>query len=85
MKWISVRKALPEEWEYVLVCTTSEDKNPLTKRSIFIAHRRKGWGKKIRWWPVHGVKFRYVRITHWMPLPEFPKSRNNNAINRQDS
>lgn len=57
--WISVTEAIPEDQEEVLVCTLAKNGT----RNI-----DKGY-----WAIDHFIHRGCAQVTHWMPLPKFPK------------
>ena len=61
MKWIFVRKKLPQDGERVLVYGYMND-------YIHIAVRRKN-----KWYSTWDNVTEIVYVSHWMPLPEAPK------------
>lgn len=62
MNWISVKEKLPDEWVSVLGFMPDEEPFP-TVREVFFTD-----GKFL----CAGL-LSYVKVTHWMPLPEPPK------------
>lgn len=75
-RWISVKKALPEQkinqntldFEYVLCATTFGDVRP------YKYGRRIGQGDAHFW---NGAGYVDAYITHWMPLPKPPQEVND--------
>lgn len=65
-KWISVSERLPENRDYVLVCTKNKFYGT---RNISKAYFGDG-----KW---YGQGGRWTNVTHWMPLPEPPKEDSN--------
>lgn len=66
-EWISVDKALPEDYEPVLICIPSQSPMPTV---------REGYRANGVWMcqSLFGLlEPRYDTVTHWMPMPEAPK------------
>ena len=64
-KWIPVSERLPEERKFVLVYGEYLHNNIFDGGQMAVSRRIDG-----NYWSGFG---RTERITHWMPLPEFPK------------
>lgn len=58
-KWVSVEEGLPENDNWVLVCTTAKVNN-ISKAKYDLGHWRGSGGH-------------WNNVTHWMPLPKPPK------------
>ena len=58
-EWISVNDRLPEEEGLYLVAVVND-------------HERRY--SKTAWYHGHGNWFLHQKVTHWMPLPDAPKS-----------
>lgn len=70
-EWISVKDELPVDNSYVLVRTYYEIIN---HTDIWIA-RKDSFQTKIKWWKKgSGYITSLTPVTHWMPLPDEPKS-----------
>lgn len=69
MNWIDVNESLPEDYEEVLYFAVNEMGN----KEILTGHREKGiWTHCCLFYCT--VKLNcLVKVTHWMPLPEYPK------------
>lgn len=73
-EWISVKDSLPDEFTDILALCTNLSKGPgFDKDEVYCAIDR-----FCKWSDSHAPSFRTDRfydakITHWMPLPEFPK------------
>lgn len=63
--WISVDDRVPRENENVLVCDQWETMHKTQNKDILVAYISKSL------WQSDTV---FVKITHWMPLPNFPKN-----------
>ena len=66
MEWISVKDGLPEKSKNVLVFAVS----PCAKTAEIAIDRLEEGENKPVWMFTHG----WYTVTHWMPLPEPPKS-----------
>ena len=79
MEWISTRRRLPKFSQTVLICYKPERDTRIIstgfcQRAIWAEGKRKGqYTGKPFWCETYG-RIR-ISVTHWMPFPEFPKSR----------
>ena len=64
MKWIAVKKQLPANEVNVLVLTDGDD-DELGRGVTIARHTEKGWYRP----------WKLIKVTHWMPLPEPPISK----------
>lgn len=74
MKWISVKKQLPDIDQRVLFYDFSESENAITADyAIIIGYLSKDEKNILKW---HKETEGYCLPTHWMPLPESPQQEN---------
>jgi len=68
MEWISVEDSLPEN-DYWILLWVENLNNSLWKEYRIGSHESK------RFYATTGIDYTTERITHWMPLPEPPKTK----------
>lgn len=83
MSWISVEERLPPDYEEVLYFAVTN--NGWTKE-IMTGHREEGiWTHCCCFYPTIRLND-LVMVTHWMPLPDYPKNNraNEDVQNERD-
>jgi len=69
MKWISVEANLPPDYEEVLYFAI----NDIGTKEIMTGHREKGiWTHCCCFYSTMRLND-LIQVTHWMPLPDYPK------------
>lgn len=71
MEWISVKDKLPENGQRVIAFCSS------TKKTFVALFESNSDYKSVYWWHEGARNALYCvvsKVTHWMPLPEPPKS-----------
>ncbi len=74
-EWISVDEKLPEEWEEVLAWDGENVRQGYYTMDIDWDDDAKQ-AETPRWTYYDGML--WENVTHWMPLPQPPKEKNNN-------
>ena len=70
-RWVSVKDALPEGKDSVLVVVSGKHKNITFDRALELAEYTPGEGWYLDAYPEREAP----GVTHWMPLPELPMER----------
>ena len=65
-KWISVKDRLPNDFETVIVGRSDDFDCPCAREAVYMER-----GKFLQ----QMLNIEFVNPTHWMPLPEPPKSK----------
>lgn len=70
MEWISVNDRLPEDMKEIMFWGRCKDYHKDTPNSAFIGVLKDS-DNTMTW---HSLGYEVLNVTHWMPLPEPPKT-----------
>lgn len=72
MKWRSVNKELPPDLQEVLFFS----ENDTGAKEVMTGHRQNDIWYHCCWFYSSMALNESVKVTHWMPLPDYPKYQN---------